>query len=152
MPTICLMPSKRCADRAGIGSQTEGRPGTGVVLGFDAVAGDCGRDVHTTVALMFAAGKQESDMARRTLPRDHAPNRKEMASPLSQDVRPMRLPLLRLTPEEYATMAADLGPDGVAAAEVSRVRRLRRTAAIRRAALIELLAPEDRQSISPILI
>ncbi|MBA2276778.1 MAG: hypothetical protein H0W06_03360 [Chloroflexia bacterium] len=49
-------------------------------------------------------------------------------------------------------MAADLGPDGVAAAEVSRVRRLRRTAAIRRAALIELLAPEDRQSVSPILI
>ncbi len=101
---------------------------------------------------MFAAGKQESGMAGLTLPRHKALIRNETASLLSQDIRPMRLPLLRLTPEEYAKMAADLGPDGVAAAEVSRVRRLRRTAAIRRAALIELLAPEDRQSVSPILI
>lgn len=58
---------------------------------------------------------------------------------------PMRLSLLHLTPQEYADLAADLGPDGAAASVTARVRRLRRAAAVRREALAEILAAEEDQ-------
>lgn len=61
----------------------------------------------------------------------------------------MRRSLLRVTPEEFAGLAKDLGPDGAATVTAERRRRMSRTAASVRAALAELLADEDSQPRLP---